>query len=65
MSKKGGALPKKDYRKLDYGISVGAGFHVTENIEIGARYGLGLRDITKTKGTVKNNTIQATVSFSF
>ncbi|WP_299223733.1 porin family protein [uncultured Aquimarina sp.] len=65
VSKKGGNLRTEDYRKLDYGLAVGVGFHIIENIEIGARYYLGLRDITKTTGEVKNSVFQFTLSFGF
>ncbi|MBQ0735424.1 porin family protein [Aquimarina celericrescens] len=65
ISKKGGGLLKSDYRKLDYGLTLGAGFHIIENIEIGARYYLGLRDITKTPGEVKNAVFQFTLSYGF
>ncbi|PIE49031.1 MAG: hypothetical protein CSA39_04760 [Flavobacteriales bacterium] len=65
FSKKGGNLNKSDYRKIDYGATLGIGFGITENVELGARYYYGLRDITKTTGEIKNKTIQVALSYSF
>ncbi len=65
LSKKGGNLNKSDFRKIDYGATLGVGFGITENVELGARYYYGLRDITKTTGNIKNKTIQVALSYSF
>jgi len=65
LGKKGGNLRKKDYRKLDYSLALGTGFHISDNLELGARYNLGLRDITKTPGKIKNSVFQFTVSYKF
>lgn len=65
ISKSGSSLLTKSYKRLDYGVAVGTGFHITENVEIGVRYNLGLRDITKTTGVVKNSVFQATLSYGF
>lgn len=65
FSKKGGNLNKSDYRKIDYGATLGIGYRIVENVEIGARYYYGVRDITKTTGKIKNKTIQVALSYSF
>ncbi len=65
MSKKGGNLSRSQYRKIDYGASLGMGVKFSDTIEFGARYFLGLRDITKVTGKVKNRGIQAALSFYF
>lgn len=65
LSKKGGDLNKSDYRKIDYGATLGIGYRIVENIEIGARYYYGIRDITKTTGKINNSTIQVALSYSF
>ncbi len=56
---------KSNFRKLDYGGAFGLAFHISDNLEIGARYSLGLRDITKTNGDAKNRAIQLALSYSF
>ncbi|MCT4630107.1 porin family protein [Winogradskyella sp.] len=65
LNKKGGALKKSDYRKLDYGASLGLAYRISDDLEIGTRYHLGLRDITKVSGEVKNRSIIATLSVYF
>ncbi len=56
---------KSNLRKLDYGGAFGLVYHISDNLEIGARYSLGLRDIAKTKGDAKNRAIQLAFSYSF
>lgn len=65
LSKKGGSLSKSDYRKIDFGAAFGLGYHIIEDVEIGLRYYLGLRDITKTTGEIKNKIFQLALSYSF
>jgi hypothetical protein len=65
FNKKGGDLNKSDYRKLDYGATVGIGYRIVDNVEIGARYYYGLCDITKTTGKINNSIIQVALSYSF
>lgn len=64
---------KEDFSSLDYGLGVGATFHMNA-LEIGARYNLGLAKIGKDKTEAgaefntfdsKNNIIQVSVGFRF
>ncbi|MBQ4819324.1 porin family protein [Aquimarina sp. MMG016] len=62
LSTKG--MDKSNLRKLDYGAAFGVSYDITSQLEIGARYNLGLRDITKPVGKSKNKAIQVTLSYS-
>ncbi|NMH88247.1 porin family protein [Flavivirga algicola] len=63
LSTKG--INKSNFRKLDYGGAFGIAYHISDNLEIGARYSLGLRDITKLTGDAKNRALQLALSYSF
>lgn len=65
LNKKGGSLAKSDYRKLDLSAAFGVGYRLIDNLEIGARYNLGLRDITKTAGKHKNSVFQFSLGYKF
>ena len=65
LSGKGGPLTKKSYKTLDFGIGFGLGFSLGEGVELGARYTLGLTDITKTPGSVKNSVLNFTLAIGF
>lgn len=64
LSKKG-SIDKSDLRKLDFGAAAGLGYHLTDHLEVGARYHFGVRDITKRTGKVKNRLIEVALSYSF
>ncbi|TYA71951.1 porin family protein [Seonamhaeicola marinus] len=63
LSAKGAS--KSDYRKIDYGGTVGLAYHISDNLEIGARYVLGIRDITNANSDAKNRALQLALSYSF
>lgn len=65
LNTKGGNLAKSDYRKVDLSAVMGLGYQITNNLEIGARYNLGLRDITKTAGKTKNSVFQFSLAYRF
>lgn len=65
LSKKGGNLNKSDYRKIDYGVTLGLGYRIIKHAELGVRYYYGLRDVTKTTGKINNKNIQIALSYSF
>ena len=53
---------------VDFGLNFGAGYEINENLEIGARYGLGFTNVLKdtvTKIDNKNSVIQIGVAFKF
>ena len=57
LSGKGSGFRKKDYKKLDFGIVLGLGYSISDNLEAGIRYHYGLADISKI-GAVKNAVVQ-------
>jgi hypothetical protein len=65
ISGKGGALPSSGYKALDFGAGLGLGIQLSRNIELGARYNLGLTDITKLKTKHKNRAFQFTLGLIF
>lgn len=65
LSGKGGGLPKSAYRALDLGLAFGLGYSITENLEIGGRYNLGLTNIAKTSSGLKNSVFQFTLAYAF
>ncbi|UII74778.1 PorT family protein [Flagellimonas sp. HMM57] len=62
---KKGSINKSDLRKFDFGASAGLGYHLTDHLELGARYYFGMRDITKTIGKAKNRFIEIALSYTF
>ncbi|MBW1299008.1 porin family protein [Aquimarina litoralis] len=58
-------LDKSNFKKLDYGATLGLSYDITSQLEIEARYNMGIRDITKTIGRPKNRAIQVTLSYGF
>ncbi|EZH76015.1 hypothetical protein ATO12_04290 [Aquimarina atlantica] len=60
---KGAGFVKRDFKKIDYGVALGIGYSLTDNLEVGIRYNLGLVDITKESNTsFKNSVFQAGLS---
>ncbi len=56
-------LDTDDFRKLDYGLGIGAGFNL-DAIEFGARYNYGLASISKNDNfDYRNSTLSAYVAF--
>ena len=65
LSGSGGSLPKSAYKTLDFSLGFGAGYNLTKELELNARYNFGLTDITKTPGSIKNSVFQFTLAYSF
>lgn len=59
-------LDTDDFRKLDYGVAIGAGFDL-EILEIGARYNYGLVSLSKNDNGIdaRNSTLSAYLAFKF
>ena len=58
----------KDYfESIDFGLNFGAGYDVSENINLGVRYSLGLSNIAKDSGDskVNNSNIAVAVGYKF
>lgn len=64
LSGKGGQLPKSAYETFDFGVAFGASIKLSHNLELGARYNLGVTDVTKTPQEIKNSVLQFTLSAS-
>lgn len=61
---KGAGFVKRDFKKIDYGIALGIGYSLIDNLEVGIRYNLGLVDIAKENNTsLKNSVFQASLAF--
>ena len=64
-------LDKDNFNNFNMGIGLGAGFDITKNVGINARYVAGFSDVTKpasdpsTNAKNKNNTFQVGVNFKF
>ena len=58
---------KDSFNSTDFGLNFGAGYNVTENINLGLRYSLGLSNIVKEDGAgdVKNSNIAFAVAYKF
>ena len=52
-----------NYKSIDYGINIGAGYDITDNISTGIRYNLGLCDIDKSTSVTKNNVISISMCY--
>jgi hypothetical protein len=46
---------KDDYKKADFGVSVGLGINATKNIGIYGRYNFGVMDVTKSDAIYRQN----------
>ncbi|NIF05255.1 PorT family protein [Chryseobacterium sp. Tr-659] len=61
---------KDQFKTFDFGVGIGAGYYLTENIGITARYVAGLTDVVKNTpgvydGKSKNNVIQVGLVYKF
>ena len=58
---------KDAFESTDFGINVGAGYDVTENINLGLRYTIGVSNILKDSGDFKagNSNIAFAVGYKF
>jgi len=63
LSGRGGGLPSSAYKTVDLGAAFGTAYQVTDRMEVGARYNLGLTDFTKTPGHFKNSVFQFTLAY--
>lgn len=65
-----GSVDTKDgYKSMDFGLNLGAGYDVAENINVGLRYCLGLSQLEKElapgQTATKNTNIQLSLGYSF
>lgn len=59
-------LDKTNLKLFDYSITSGIGFLISDYVEVGFRYNLGLKNISKTNNSsIKNCNFQAGVSLLF
>ncbi|MBS7232295.1 PorT family protein [Flavobacterium psychroterrae] len=60
---------KDMFKSTDFGLNFGAGYYLTENISVGARYNLGLSNIIKTEAEdsdkVHNGVFSLSVGYKF
>jgi long-subunit fatty acid transport protein len=58
---------KDEYNSTDFGLNVGVGYDITENIGVGLRYTAGLSNIAKDSGDFKqgNSNIALSVGYKF
>ncbi|WP_396188948.1 porin family protein [Flavobacterium sp.] len=60
---------KSSYNSIDFGLNIGAGYDITENIGLDLRYNLGLSNVNKKVDgvdmNVKNSVVQLGVSYKF
>jgi opacity protein-like surface antigen len=56
---------KDGFNTTDFGFNFGAGYDVTEDINIGLRYSLGLSNILKDSGDFKSNNTNIALSFGY
>ena len=60
---------KELYESIDFGLNFGAGYDVSENINIGLRYSLGLSNILKVEegddSKLNNSNIAIAVGYKF
>lgn len=58
---------KDELKSTDFGMNVGAGYNITENINLGVRYTFGLSNINEDSedGDVKNSNIAFAVAYKF
>lgn len=52
-------------KSMDFGLGLGLGYDITENIFVDARYNLGLANISEGAGDTKNTGIQVGVGYRF
>ncbi|SHK11987.1 porin family protein [Chryseobacterium polytrichastri] len=60
-------LNKKDFNSFNFGIGLGAGYYITQNLGITARYTAGVNDIYKNNNgdAVRNNVFQVGLAYKF
>jgi hypothetical protein len=63
--KEDGSLNKTNYREIELGAVFGASYRITDHLEGGVRYNLGVRNLTKSGGDIKNSSLQFTLSYGF
>lgn len=56
---------KDRINSLDYGAVIGAGYNFGNYFEVGLRYVVGLRDVRKDVGGIKNSIFQVTTAYKF
>ncbi len=56
---------KDFYSTIDYGINLGAGYNISENIAVGIRYNIGVNNIGKYSTEIKNNVFSISTNYKF
>jgi long-subunit fatty acid transport protein len=56
---------KEDFNSIDFGFNLGAGYDVTENINLGVRYSIGLSNILKDSGDIKQNNSNIAIAVGY
>jgi opacity protein-like surface antigen len=65
LSGKGNGFKKKNFKKIDYGLVVGLGYQISDNMGIGIRYYRGLSNMSKISNTsLKNSALQLSLSIN-
>lgn len=54
-----------NFEPIDFGLNLGAGYDITENISAGVRYNLGFYDVEKGDIETKNNVLSLSVGYKF
>lgn len=64
LSGTGGILPNGAYNAVDFGLSLGTSIQLLPNLDLGARYNIGLTEVTKTHQNIKNSVFQFTLGYT-
>ena len=56
---------KEDFNSIDFGFNLGAGYDVTENINLGVRYSIGLSNIVKDSEDFKQNNSNIAIAVGY
>ena len=56
---------KEDFNSIDFGFNLGAGYDVTENINLGVRYSIGLSNILKDSEDSKQNNSNIAIAVGY
>lgn len=54
-----------NFEPIDFGLNLGGGYDITENISAGVRYNFGLYDVKKGNVETKNNVLSLSLGYKF